>query len=400
MSVPEAASPAMTRGMRRLSTRNILLGLSVIAALALVVGGLRAKDVLSIGRRPDPSAFHDFLLSIAIGFPLGGVFGFYMKHLYRRDRSFFVEFYGTPVSQRGWRLQRLNLLYCLPMFVGLEVLLTATIRLELPAEFALLAAALWLPVPAPQLGEILRSSWERKIDRQQAGDQPTQPANQWTGEITARRYSERLAVSLLAVAAVGFTGYTLALPRFAEMEESRAILRQMFAHTPAEHEEFYRLTHEARNASRTCSEKRLADGETAARELLRIYSGFPYDWNQGNAIHYANLVLGRTALRRGDTRVATRYLFRAGGTPGSPQLGDYGPDLTLARELLERGEAPTVLRYLSLCSRFWRNEKRNCVLTEWSGEIGQGLVPDFGARAGPVPRPSEGWTCEALESGS
>jgi hypothetical protein len=222
--------------------------------------------------------------------------------------------------------------------VGLEVLLAATFRLELPSRAALLAAALWLPVTAPELEEIVRSASERKAGSQQAGDQPAQPATQWRGDNTSRRYAERLAVSLFTVAGIGFTGYTLALPRIAEIEESRLIVRQIRQEL-AQQGEFYRLTDVARKASRTCSEKRLADGEAAARELLRIYPSFQYDWNYGNAIHYANLVLGRIALRRGDTSSATRYLFRAGGTPGSPQIADYGPDMTLARELLEHAKA-------------------------------------------------------------
>lgn len=383
---------------RPVSTRQLLYAIVLAAGLLLLYEGLRASDFLSVGRRPDPSALHDFLLSGAIGLVLGAACALFMKNLHRWNREFFVEFYATPMSQRGWRLQGWNLLYSLPMLIGVEILAIATFVMEVPPKPALIAGLLWLPLMGPQLEETLRAASERKIANAGVANGPKPITVAPTGGMTPRNFTERLTVSLLLVAAVGFAGYTLCLPRLEEVENSRSILRQMIAHDPMEQSRFYFLTHLAEGASRTCDANRIAGAEHIARELLQRFSGLIYDWNHGNAIHYANLVLGRVALRRGDTERAKTHLLRAGGTPGSPQLNDYGPDMTLARELLERGEAATVLRYLSLCSRFWRNERRNCVLSDWTAAAKNGLVPDFGSWAGPVPRPAEGWTCELLES--
>jgi hypothetical protein len=388
----------MAGTIRPVSTRRLLYAIALAAGFILLYQGLLASDFLSVGRRPDPSALHDSLLSGAVGLVLGASCALFMRSLYRHNREFFVEFYATPISQRGWRLQSWHLLYSLPMVIAVEILVITTFAIEVPPPPALLAALLWLPIVGPQLEEILRAASERKTARAGATEGSKPITIPWTRGRTLREFAERLTVSLLLVAAVGLAGYTLCLPRLEEIEKSRSILRQIFAPDPAAQNRFYFLTHLARSASRTCDANRIAGTEHLARELLQRFSGLTYDWNHGNAIHYANLALGRVALRRGDTEQAKTHLLRAGGTPGSPQLGDYGPDMTLARELLERGEAATVLRYLSLCSRFWRNERRNCVLSDWTAAVESGQIPDFGSWAGPVPRPAEGWTCELLES--
>jgi hypothetical protein len=66
------------------------------------------------------------------------------------------------------------------------------------------------------------------------------------------------------------------------------------------------------------------------------------------------MVLGLVALRQGNIPEARRYLLESGKTPGSPVLGSFGPDLTLAREFLEKGDRDTVLEFLALCKGFWK----------------------------------------------
>jgi hypothetical protein len=106
-------------------------------------------------------------------------------------------------------------------------------------------------------------------------------------------------------------------------------------------------------------------------------------WNYGNIIHNANCVLGRASLRSGDKKTATEYLLKAGRTPGSPQLDSFGPDFTLARELLEASEKQVVLDYLDLVAKFWVDKPRasgrpndNAALLEkWRKEIEGGKAP-------------------------
>lgn len=98
-------------------------------------------------------------------------------------------------------------------------------------------------------------------------------------------------------------------------------------------------------------------------------------WNSGNRIHHGNLVLGRIALAEGDVEEAKRRLIAAGETAGSPQLDSFGPNMMLAKELLQKGEKEVVLEYFSLCSRFWKMGQDR--LEQWSDLVQANRVPDF-----------------------
>lgn len=114
-----------------------------------------------------------------------------------------------------------------------------------------------------------------------------------------------------------------------------------------------------------------------AGDLLKRAESMKANWNYGNAVHAANLVLGRIALAAGDTPEAARRLLAAGRTPGSPQLNTFGPDMVFAKELLAKGEKKTVLEYFDLCAKLWTSE--NGKLAAWKTAIEKGETPDFGA---------------------
>lgn len=103
-------------------------------------------------------------------------------------------------------------------------------------------------------------------------------------------------------------------------------------------------------------------------------------WWTGDAIHQGNIVLGRLALRKNDLEDAKRFLLAAGKTPGSSSLASTGPNMQLAKDLLDRGESPTVVQYLQECGAFWDGNRGK--LAEWIVLIKAGLKPDFGANLG------------------
>ena len=96
---------------------------------------------------------------------------------------------------------------------------------------------------------------------------------------------------------------------------------------------------------------------------------------KGDVVHDGNLVLGRIAVDEGQLDAAKRHLLAAGKSTGSPVLGGFGPNMGLAKDLLEKGEQETVLQYLELCGKFWSSGK----LDEWIKDIHAGRIPDFGA---------------------
>ena len=100
-------------------------------------------------------------------------------------------------------------------------------------------------------------------------------------------------------------------------------------------------------------------------------------WSIGDSIHQGNLVLGRLALRGGNVEEAKTRLLAAGNTPGSPVLGSFGPNMTLAKELLEVHQTDTVLQYFDECAQFWKGHEDT--LDGWRATVRRGEIPEFGA---------------------
>ena len=114
-----------------------------------------------------------------------------------------------------------------------------------------------------------------------------------------------------------------------------------------------------------------------AKEQAKLMPKYKDNWNYGNAVQDVNIVFGRIALAEGRVKEAGEFLLKAGDTPGSPQLKSFGPNMMLARELLERGERDVVVAYFEKCSRFWT--MRGGKLKEWTRQVHSGEIPDFGA---------------------
>jgi len=115
-------------------------------------------------------------------------------------------------------------------------------------------------------------------------------------------------------------------------------------------------------------------------EILRLtpkYAQSPDDSCYGRAVHKGNLALGRVALRAGDLETAKTHLLAAGRTPGAPELDSFGPNMSLAKELLEKGERDAPIEYFQLCSSFWKMDDGQ--LRQWTALAKDGIVPDFGA---------------------
>jgi hypothetical protein len=131
-----------------------------------------------------------------------------------------------------------------------------------------------------------------------------------------------------------------------------------------------------RSATEALNSGNLETAIGIARSALRSASD-PEHWNYGNAVHYGNLILGHVALRDRDVQEAGRYLLKAARTPGSPQLNSFGPNMSLARDLLRMDKENVVLRYLDLCRGFWDGHEET--LRSWAADIRVGDMPDFGA---------------------
>jgi hypothetical protein len=125
-----------------------------------------------------------------------------------------------------------------------------------------------------------------------------------------------------------------------------------------------------------------------ASELLAGVGG-PAARADGNAIHDGHRILGHVALNAADVEGAKRHLLESAKTPGSPVLNSFGPELTLANDLLKKGEPDTVIQYLESLPRFWQGRQE--AIDQWVILIRAGKAPDlnrFAARPLAGPRPS------------
>ncbi len=114
-----------------------------------------------------------------------------------------------------------------------------------------------------------------------------------------------------------------------------------------------------------------------AEEYLQVAELNRNSQNYGNAIHQANTVLGLLELESGNVEKAALHLVASAKTPGSPQLAGLGPNMMLAKRLLDHGRTSTVLEYLTYCGRLWKLSFGR--LWKWKFEIRCGRTPDFGA---------------------
>jgi hypothetical protein len=107
--------------------------------------------------------------------------------------------------------------------------------------------------------------------------------------------------------------------------------------------------------------------ESYARETLRTPSDV-YD-----SVHAGNVVLGLVALRRNDIVEAEARLLAAAESKGK-RLSPFGPNLALARALLEKGRNDVVLQYFQTSKSFATKNPR---LDDWIAMLKGGRAPDL-----------------------
>jgi len=121
----------------------------------------------------------------------------------------------------------------------------------------------------------------------------------------------------------------------------------------------------------------MTKARTYAEQLLTEVGSDRSQWNYGDAVHKGNLILGRIAVREGRLAEAVTFLRASGDTPGSGVLNSFGPNMSLAKDLLERGEVEAVLNYFESCRLFWK--MGGARLDAWSKDVQAGNIPNFGA---------------------
>lgn len=153
-------------------------------------------------------------------------------------------------------------------------------------------------------------------------------------------------------------------------------LRKALAELSAAKTDYERLAPLGRAGMACVDLDQLEQAGTYGNQLLHLSKRLFQDGDP-DAIHKGNIILGRIELKHGKLPIAKEYLLSAGKMNGSPVLKSFGPNMTLARELLKKGEHSVVLEYLGLCKVFWENGQDK--LQKWNIQIRSGSIPDFGA---------------------
>jgi hypothetical protein len=123
-------------------------------------------------------------------------------------------------------------------------------------------------------------------------------------------------------------------------------------------------------------ESKFDDAKAIAKEMLGAAAKAPDNQLSGRATFDANLALGSVALQEGDKKAAGHYLIAAAQAKGTPSLGSFGPNMTLARDLLNEGEGDTVLEFFRLMAISWPRE--SVQFGKWADQVRAGGKPDFG----------------------
>lgn len=183
--------------------------------------------------------------------------------------------------------------------------------------------------------------------------------------------NKKILISLFSLvvvwSAIGYRNYSyINLPESAKAEIE-------LNSADSEIHRFYALNDAAKTSF---SAKEYEKAKRYAVELSMLAEKYPNDWNYGNAVYDAHIVLGRLALIENDIETAKEELFLAVKTPGSPQLDSFGPNMTLARDLIEKGQIEPVILFLIECKRFWYDHQK---IDEWIKVIESGKMPDFRA---------------------
>jgi tetratricopeptide (TPR) repeat protein len=191
-----------------------------------------------------------------------------------------------------------------------------------------------------------------------------------------RRHGRRAALVLVGVVLAGGAWLFVA-----QREDSTAAQQQMMKISQGdldaasnELERFYALNRAAKNALKEGNVEKAA---SLANELAQLAPKYTDSWNYGNAIQDANQVLGQIALSNGDVAEASRRLLASADSKGSPQMNSFGPNMQLAKALLEKGERDVVIEYFNRCSTFWTMGRKE--LARWTASVRSGKNPDFGA---------------------
>ncbi|MBC7714667.1 MAG: hypothetical protein H7177_15080 [Rhizobacter sp.] len=115
-----------------------------------------------------------------------------------------------------------------------------------------------------------------------------------------------------------------------------------------------------------------------ANSLLMMSGSHRKNSLYADAVHHANISLGRAALFAGDIESGMSFLEASTKLYGPEKIKSPGPNMTLAKELLKLGQKNAVMDYLDASLKLWTDSSfSNKKISEWKKIIYEGSIPDF-----------------------
>ncbi len=124
-----------------------------------------------------------------------------------------------------------------------------------------------------------------------------------------------------------------------------------------------------------------------AQEALKNWpsgSGGGTIWSGGKMIspetdylfYFGYFTKGMVALKKGDTDKAVEFLLKSAEAYRFSGSLSNGPNMSLAKALLEAGQKDAVIEFLEKCGKVWQVDQGKS--EKWIAEIKDGKTPDFG----------------------
>ena len=130
-------------------------------------------------------------------------------------------------------------------------------------------------------------------------------------------------------------------------------------------------------------EGKFSEAQETVKEMEKLmdsyHSQFKFSPDDGmlSVVHHKlHTAKGRLEMKEGNIEKAKEHLLESGKVSGAPTLNSFGPNMSLAKALLEHKESEVVLTYFELCGKFWQDQFDKT--DKWEAAIAKGGMPDFG----------------------
>lgn len=113
------------------------------------------------------------------------------------------------------------------------------------------------------------------------------------------------------------------------------------------------------------------DSRLFTEQITKNIDSFNNYTTKGGMLHEYHTLMGRHLVREGNLEGAKQQLTLSIDLPPDAVMQSFGPNTSLALDLLLKGENTAVLTYLDGCSRFWKEEP----IQIWKTKINANKMP-------------------------